>query len=191
MTDGSDWMKGLSASPASSEGTLVITSAWTAREIAPKLNPDFIISLMDPGDKFSLPTGPGLRRHLHLEMHDIDNQGAAVPSPYVGPTAEHVEQIFDAARTWNRSAVVLIHCVAGISRSAAAGLVFLAARNPGREHEIALSLRREGPWLNPNPSVVGLGDDLLGLQGALRRALDAMGEASVRGASAVLSQYRR
>jgi len=174
-------MKALSAYPAASEGTVIITSAWTARDIAPKLNPDFIISLMDPGDKFSLPTGPALRRHLHLDMHDIDNQGAPVPPPYVGPTAEHVQEIIEAARTWHRSAVVLVHCVAGISRSGAAGLVFLAARNPGREHEIGLRLRREGPWLNPNPSIVGMGDDLLGLQGALRRALDAMGEPTVRG----------
>jgi predicted protein tyrosine phosphatase len=174
-------MEALSASQVPSEGTVIITSAWTAREIAPKLNPDFIISLMDPGDKFSLPTGPALRRHLHLDMHDIDNQGAAVPPPYVAPSVEHIRKIVDAARSWDRSSIVLVHCVAGISRSAAAGLVFLAARNPGREREVALKLRRLGPWLNPNPSIVGLGDDLLGLQGALQRALDAMGEPTARG----------
>jgi len=135
-------MKALSASPASSEGTVIISSAWTAREIAPKLNPDFIISLMDPGDKFSLPTGPALRRHLHLEMHDIDSRGAAVPPPYAAPIAKHVQQIIDAARSWDRSATILIHCVAGVSRSGAAGLVFLAARNPGREREVGLQLRQ-------------------------------------------------
>src|SRR6266404_5349359 len=174
-------MKALSAYPAASEGTVIITSAWTARDIAPKLNPDFIISLMDPGDKFSLPTGPALRRHLHLDMHDIDNQGAAVPPPYVAPSVEHIRKIIDAARSWDRSATILIHCVAGVSRSGAAGLVFLAARNPGREHEIAVRLRREGPWLNPNPSIVTLADRELGLQGALCRALDAMGEPTARG----------
>ena len=133
------------------------------------MNPDYIISLGAPGSHYLIPTGTALRQHLRLNMHDIDNRGAAAPQPFVAPTAKQVRQIIDAARTWDRSSIVLIHCVAGVSRSGAAGLVFLAARNPGREREIAQRLRREGPWLNPNPSIVGLGDDLLGLQGALRR----------------------
>jgi predicted protein tyrosine phosphatase len=78
-------MKALSAYLAASEGTITITSAWTAREIAPKLNPGYVISLMEPGDMFSIPAGPALRQHLCLHMHDIDNQGAPVPPPYVAP----------------------------------------------------------------------------------------------------------
>jgi predicted protein tyrosine phosphatase len=136
---------------------------------------------MGPSDEYSIPTGPALRKHLQIGMHDIDNQGAPVPPPYVGPAAEHVEQIIKAAQTWERSATVLIHCTAGVSRSGAAGLVFLAARNPGREREVALRLRREGPWLDPNPSLVILGDHALRLQGTLLRAPEAMGEPTARG----------
>jgi predicted protein tyrosine phosphatase len=174
-------MKEPHSPPAAPEGFVIVTSYWTAREIAPTIDPTYIISLGEPGSNYSIPTGKALRQHLRLDMHDIDNQWAPVPPPYVAPAAKHVQQIIDAALTWDRSAIVLIHCVAGVSRSGAAGLVFLAARNPGREREIALRLRQEGPWLNPNPSIVGLGDDLLGLQGALRRALDAMGEPTARG----------
>jgi predicted protein tyrosine phosphatase len=173
-------MKSLSSPPATPDGFVIITSIWTAQEIAPTVDPHYIISLGEPGSKYLIPTGPALRKHLRLDMHDIDNQGAPVPPPYVAPNAMRVRQIIDAALTWERSSIVLIHCVAGVSRSGAAGLVFLAARNPGREREVALRLRQEGPWLNPNPSIVGLGDDLLGLQGALRRALVEMGEPTTR-----------
>jgi predicted protein tyrosine phosphatase len=167
------------------EGFVIITSIWIAQELAPTVDPEYVISLGEPGSNYQIPTGPALRQHLRLEMHDIDNQGAPVPPPYVGPKAEHVQEIIQAARNWDRSAIVLIHCIAGVSRSGAAGLVFLAVRNPGREMEIARRLRQEGPWLNPNPSIVGLGDDLLGLDGALRRALEAMGEPSMRGGGPV------
>jgi len=173
-------MKEPHSPPAAPEGFVIVTSYWTAREIAPTIDPTYIISLGEPGSNYLIPTGPALRQHLRLELHDIDNQGAAAPPSFVAPTSKQVRQIIDAARTWDRSAIVLIHCVAGVSRSGAAGLVFLAARNPGREKEVALRLRREGPWLNPNPSIVGLGDDLLGLRGALRLALEAMGEPTTR-----------
>ena len=96
-------MKALSAYPAASEGIIIITSAWTAREIAPAVNPNYIISLVEPGTHLSIPTGAALRQHLRLDMHDIDNQGAPVPPPYIGPTAEHVQQIIDVARNWDRS----------------------------------------------------------------------------------------
>jgi predicted protein tyrosine phosphatase len=178
-------MKEPNPQSAATEGFVLITSIWTAREIAPTVDPHYIISLVEPGSHFSIPTGPALRRHLRLGMHDIDNQGAPVPAPYVGTTVKHVQEIIDAARTWDRASIVLIHCVAGVSRSGAAGLVFLAARNPGREMEVARRLRQEGPWLDPNPSIVGLGDDLLGLQGTLRRALEAMGEPSMCGGGPV------
>jgi predicted protein tyrosine phosphatase len=168
------------AEAPSPRGSLILCSYWTAREIAPELNPAYLMSLMDAGSHYSIPTGSALREHLRIDCHDILTDEIQYPPPYVVPTAEHVREIIAAANRWDRDKSVLIHCLAGVSRSSAAALVFLAARNPGREREIALRLRHDGPWLSPNPLIVKLGDHLLGTDGRLFRAARAMGEATMR-----------
>lgn len=161
-------------------GTLMVASYWTAVEMAPAFDPQYVLSLMDPGVSYEVPAGPHLEYHLRIEVTDIDNDGAPVPPPYLAPSVAHVERIIDAARTWDRRGNVLVHCMGGASRSPAAALVLLTAIHPSRASEIAQMLRLRGPWLSPNRAIVRIGDRLLGLDGDLMRALDQMGEPTDR-----------
>ena len=160
---------------------IVITSYWIAIERAADIDPRFIISLMDPGSTYSLPRGPSLEQHIRIAVHDIATDEIRYAVPYVTPNAEHVGQIINFARGWDGRGRVLVHCTAGISRSSAAGLILLATRNPGHEGEIARLMRERGPWLNPNPLMVRLADDVLDREGALIAALNAMAEPSMKG----------
>jgi predicted protein tyrosine phosphatase len=71
---------------------------------------------------------------------------------------------------------VLVHCEAGISRSTAA-VVILAATllGPGQEPEAVKIARRAVPEARPNRLMVRLADEELARNGALERALDAVG----------------
>lgn len=131
-----------------------------------------ILSIRTPGD----PMPKGLLNHparqLRTCIHDVpfditptENFGREVKSC----TRAQIRSIIRFTRRVPVDGVVLIHCAAGISRSPAAALVFIAARlGPGREQEAAdhlKKLRRTAP----NPRIVYLGDEALGLNGRLFR----------------------
>jgi predicted protein tyrosine phosphatase len=160
---------------------IVITSYWIAIERAADIDPRFIISVMDPGSTYSIPSGPSLERHIHIAVHDIATDEIRYAVPYVTPNAEHVRQIVNFARAWDGRGRVLVHCVAGVSRSSAAGLILLATRHLGHEREIANLLRERGPWVNPNRLMVRLADDILDRNGLLVGSLEAMAEPSMQG----------
>jgi predicted protein tyrosine phosphatase len=50
---------------------------------------------------------------------------------------------------------------------------------PGREADIARMLRARAPHAQPNPRLVALADDILGREGRMVDAVDAMGPARV------------
>jgi predicted protein tyrosine phosphatase len=109
-----------------------------------------------------------------LRFHD-----AIVPGPGVTlPTADDVKTVLAfgallAARTDKGGAShLLVHCHAGISRSAAVMAILLAQRDPGRdEDDIYEQLVRLRPKAWPNSSLIALADDLLSRDGRLNRAL--------------------
>ena len=159
---------------------IVITSYWIARERAADIDPRFVISVMDPSN-YSVPSGPSLEAHIRINFHDIASDEVQYAEPYVVPSADHVRQVIEFARAWDGRGRVLVHCMAGVSRSSAAGLILLATRHPGRERAIARLMRERGPWMNPNPLMIRLADDTLHRDGALVDALHAMGEPSMQG----------
>jgi hypothetical protein len=79
--------------------------------------------------------------------------------------------------TWDDDRPLLVHCVAGISRSTAAALIAMAAHGPGREMESAHALREVAPHAHPNRRLIQLADEILGSRGRLVSARDAMGAA--------------
>jgi len=159
---------------------IFVTSYWIARERAADIDPRFIISVMDPSN-YSVPSGPSLEVHIRINFHDIASDEVEYAEPYVVPNAGHVRRIIEFARAWDGRGRVLVHCMAGVSRSSAAGLILLATRHPGHERAIARLMRERGPWLNPNPLLVRLADNHLGREGSLIAALDAMGEPRMEG----------
>ncbi len=118
------------------------------------------------------PPGLNAEHHLKLDMHDIIEmqQGATAPAE------EHVGQLIEFVRGWDRQAPLLIHCYAGLSRSTASAFITLCALNPGApEKAIALALRRASDTAVPNRRFVGLADAFLKRDGRMVAALDCMG----------------
>jgi len=111
-------------------------------------------------------------RHLILGMDDV-------PEPadgYIAPGENHVATLIAFARAWDRSAPLVVHCYAGISRSTAGAFVTACALNPGRaEASIAQELRRRSHTASPNRRIVSIADDLLGRSGRMVDAITAIG----------------
>jgi predicted protein tyrosine phosphatase len=105
-------------------------------------------------------------------MHDID---AELPGQ-LAPGGAQVGRLLDFLRV-SEQGPLLLHCVAGISRSMAAALVALAMRHEGREEEVARHLRALAPHAHPNRRIVRLADEQLGLGGRLVEAREKMGDA--------------
>jgi len=111
-------------------------------------------------------------RHLKLVMHDVEAEQAG----YMASSAAHVADLLGFVASWDRSAPMLIHCYAGISRSTAATFVTLCALNPQTpEHYIAKYLRNASPAATPNRRIVALGDAALGRSGRMLDAADQIG----------------
>lgn len=153
----------------------VSSYAWMVENVA-QLGPGHLISLLDSCAGLETPPGIVPAEHLRIEMHDVD----MALDGYIHPAEEHVEQLLDFGTRWSGERPVLVHCMAGVSRSAATGFVLACQRNEGREAEIARLLRTRGGWVIPNRLIVALADDLLGRGGRLIDALARMGPPTMR-----------
>jgi predicted protein tyrosine phosphatase len=139
------------ASPTRRQGILYLISIGTASE----------------------PPPAGLRnvsRRLRLLFEDECN-----PGPF-GPTEQDVRLLINFARGVDLSAGrLLVHCQAGISRSAAAAAIVLAAVvGPGAEVAAADLLHRLYPACRPNRLMLQLAGQVLGTGAALTTAWDAV-----------------
>lgn len=148
----------------------VSSLVWMLENVA-WLRPGHLISLMDSCAGIPTPPEVELADHLRIDVHDI-----VEPTPgYVAPAAAHVQKLLEFGEAWTAERPVLIHCMAGVSRSAAAALIIACQRNEGSEREIARRLRVAGGWVSPNARMVRIADDLLGRRGRLLDALASMG----------------
>lgn len=132
-----------------------------------------VVSILDPGhpDPGAFVTYERHHRTV-LRFHDAIAPGPGV----VLPTADDVRAVLTFGEQLaddDAGAVhVLVHCHAGISRSAAVMAILLAQHDPGRDEdsifELLVSLRAKA-W--PNSCLIALADDLLSRDGRLNRAL--------------------
>lgn len=142
------------------------------------VRPSHVLSLVSPDELPPTPAGIEQERHLRVAVHDIVEPLDGCVIPDVG----HVAQVIDFLRAWRHDeAPVLIHCVAGISRSMAAALIGLVIKAGGREEEAARALRRAAPHAWPNRRIITLADEQLGCGGRLIAAREAMGAAEIAG----------
>jgi predicted protein tyrosine phosphatase len=153
--------------------TLIVCSLRRLPEVVAARAPSHLITLLAP-ETLAETTIAAPQNYLAIGVHDIPH-----PQPgMVAPSPETIEQIVAFGRTWDERAPMVVHCFAGLSRSTATAFVLACERNPGvDERTIARALRRASPFAAPNPRIVALADDMLGRQGRMLEALEAMGEA--------------
>ena len=133
--------------------------------------PSHLISLASPGH-VDAPLA-------HAPLHRLDLRFNDIAGPREGltpPTEADVAALLAFAESWDWMQPLLIHCWAGVSRSTAAAYVVACARTtPGREGEWAARLRDAAPTATPNPLIVAHADRLLDRDGAMVRAVEAIG----------------
>jgi len=112
-----------------------------------------------------------LRQHWILRFHDVSwpIPGATLAGPGDVETLLTFGQELRDAGTGAR---LLLHCHAGVSRSAAAALVLLVQHHPGQEAAALDLVRRRRPVAQPNRRLVALADAALDRGGRLISVLD-------------------
>jgi len=131
-----------------------------------------VVSVLDDQFHIERPRGITPENHLWLRLHDISSP----LDGYVLPHEAHVTELLEFVRGWDRRAPLVVHCFAGISRSTASAYASVCALNPQRdEKSIAHALRRASPTATPNIRIVALADRLLGRNGRMTAAIEAIG----------------
>jgi predicted protein tyrosine phosphatase len=126
-----------------------------------------VLSILDPG--WPEPEAFGTfdpHRRLELRFHDVID---AEPG-YILPERPDVEQLLSFGRDLaeGKSAHLLVHCHAGVSRSTAAATLIVAQARPDRPAEEALqAIVRRRPRAWPNLRILELGDALLARGGEI------------------------
>lgn len=131
-----------------------------------------VVTLIKDISLVSRPQSVLAEHHLMLDMDDISDP----IDGYVLPCEDHVAQLIDFVTGWDRSAPMVVHCYAGISRSTAGALIAACALNPKRDEAgIARAIRAASPTAQPNLRLVSLADGMLGRKGRMIAAVEAIG----------------
>ena len=135
-----------------------------------------VLTVMGKVDQVQRPVSVLPANHLKVAVDDITEP----MDGYVMPSESHVAQVLGFIRGWDRSAPMVIHCWAGVSRSTASAFAAACALNPHRDEiEIARKLRAASPNASPNRLIVALADEALGREGRMMRALEEIGPAAM------------
>jgi len=131
-----------------------------------------IVTLLRLIDRVERPTHIAPENHLVLAVDDITTPMEG----YTVPAHEHVKKLIDFVGAWDRTAPMVVHCFAGISRSTAGAYVAACALNPQRdEMQIAWDIRRASRTAQPNSRIVSIADRLLKRDGRMVHAIEAIG----------------
>lgn len=110
---------------------------------------------------------------LSLNMDDIEHEPASEVDYQIPPREWHVQAAVNFARELrakNPNAKLLVHCAAGISRSAGIALVIMSDElGPGNEVFLQEELIRIRPRCAPNTLIASWGDVVLKRTGELSR----------------------
>ncbi|MGI9522265.1 MAG: tyrosine phosphatase family protein [Hyphomicrobiaceae bacterium] len=132
-----------------------------------------LISVINPWSLPETPSTISSENHLKLGMNDI----AEPQMGLIAPGAEHIDSLVAFGRNWNKAGPLVIHCLAGVSRSTAAAYILLCVINPeADERVVAKNLRAASPAASPNRRMIRLADTKLSRNGRMIKAVDWIGE---------------
>jgi predicted protein tyrosine phosphatase len=135
-----------------------------------------IVTMLKDTDRVERPNHILQTNHLVLGMDDI----CSPIDGYVIPREEQIERLISFVRAWDRAQPLVVHCYAGISRSTAGAYVVACALNTQRsEFAIAQELRRASATATPNGRIVSLADEILGRDGRMVAAIEAIGRGAL------------
>ena len=131
-----------------------VLDRWNAWEVAEQRWPSALLATVDDYADAVLPRWQPVRRHVEVFSDLVD------PTHDLAPSVEQVERIIGFARSLAPADRLLLHCAAGIGRSAASALIVQAAQ--GRDPAMSLrSLLRIRPQADPNPLLLLYADEVL------------------------------
>lgn len=134
-----------------------------------------IISIWHPNallEKFHKQMRDGFpNADIHFTtFDDTELSGANRP-----PSHADVLGMIEYAHSIPEDAHLLIHCMAGISRSTATALTLITEfYGPGSERDAALSVQRIRSIANPNRLILQIADEILRRRGAIVSAADSV-----------------
>ncbi|MFC5050577.1 hypothetical protein ACFPK9_08130 [Rubritalea spongiae] len=132
-----------------------------------------IISIWHPN-----PSLPTFQRQMHIGFPDANIHFATFDDTEVqeigqAPVHNDVLLCLEFARSIPQGSHLLIHCMAGISRSTATAMAVISDfYGPGSELESAVSIQEIRPVANPNRLILEIADEILERNGALPSAAD-------------------
>lgn len=131
-----------------------------------------LVTLINVGTPVGRPTMIEEDRHLFIGVSDI----VEPMDGHIHPAEEHVQKLLDFAKAWDRQEPIIVHCYAGVSRSTAAAFIIACAVAPERsEAAIARKIRESSPTATPNGRLVAVADAMLGRDGRMVAAIEAIG----------------
>ncbi|WP_119306698.1 tyrosine phosphatase family protein [Cohaesibacter haloalkalitolerans] len=131
-----------------------------------------LVSVVNPDMEVIRPKRIAPENHLFLGMNDI---AATIPG-FTLSTGQQVAQLIAFLHKWDRSAPMVIHCWAGVSRSTASAYIAACALRPDLDEMLlAEDLRKASPPATPNRRLVELADELLGRDGRMNEAIRSIG----------------
>jgi predicted protein tyrosine phosphatase len=131
-----------------------------------------IVTMINDETRVVRPACVAAEDHLFLGMHDI----AAETEGFNAPAEHHVRRLLAFVTRWPRKTPLVVHCWAGVSRSSAGAFIAACALNPQRgEDRIARAIRDASETASPNVRLVALADQILGRDGRMVAAVEAIG----------------
>ncbi len=149
---------------------IYVTSLFDMPSYARSLRPEYLVSIIQPEFQPETPPEIEVVKHHRVAVHDISEPAFGS----IHTQDEHIQDLIGFLLAWPAQESLLVHCYAGISRSTAVALIALTTKYNGSEMDAALALRAAAPHASPNRLIISLADRLLGLDGRLISARDAM-----------------
>lgn len=151
---------------------LYVCSLARLPDVVKEVKASHVVSVINPDMLVERPETIAPDCHLFLGMNDIS---MAMPG-FDMATEKQVEELIGFVRQWDRKSPMVVHCWAGVSRSTASAYIAACALRPDlSEAQLALDLREASPSATPNRLLVSLADKLLGREGRMSRAIEAIG----------------